>query len=153
MIQRFETFVTAITQIYRSIQRLKSQEMAPFGLKGTHVMCLFQLQKHPEGLTSAQLSQLCEEDKAAISRAVAELREQNLIESPSLKEHRNYRSPLTLTEQGREITQRMDQKILNAVRTAAQGYSAEERSIFYHVLLQIADNLQEASTKSEENSL
>ena len=48
-------------------------EMTELGLKGTHVMCLFFLHHTPEGLTAAQLCQLCAEDKAAISRTIATL--------------------------------------------------------------------------------
>ena len=148
MIQRFETFVTAITQINRSIQKLKAQEMADFGLKGTHVMCLFQLRKHPEGLTCAQLAQSCEEDKAAISRVLTDLRDKGLVASPEA-DGRRYRAAVTLTEAGQAISRRMDQKIIDAVQTAAQGYTPEERSIFYHVLLQVADNLQQACQTKE----
>ena len=149
MKERFETFVTAIMQIYRSIQRLKSQEMASFGLKGTHVMCLFQLQQHPEGLTAVQLGQLCDEDKAAISRSVSELRSCGLVQVPE-GSSRRYRVLISLTEQGRSVTQQMDQKIIDAVLAAARGYSPEERETFYRVLLQIADNLQAACVNSEE---
>ena len=149
MIQRFQTFVTAITQIYRSIHKLKSQKMADFGLKGTHVMCLFQLSQHPEGLTSAQLTQYCEEDKAAISRAISQLREKELIVLEEIPGQRSYRAPITLTQQGRDITRRMDEKIMSAVCQAAQGYSEEDRATFYRVLLQIADNLQLASSGKE----
>lgn len=149
MKERFETFVTAIMQIYRSIQKLKNQEMADFGLKGTHVMCLFQLQQHPEGLTGGQLAQLCDEDKAAISRSVAELRACGLVQVPE-GSGRRYRVQISLTEQGRELTRQMDQKIIDAVLAGAQGYSQEEREIFYRVLLQIADNLQTACGNSEE---
>lgn len=149
MKERFETFVTAIMQIYRSIQRIKSQEMAAFGLKGTHVMCLFQLQQHPDGLTGGQLAQLCDEDKAAISRSVAELRSCGLVQVPE-GSSRRYRVQITLTEQGRAVTQQMDSRIIEAVLNAAQGYSREEREIFYRVLLQIADNLQEACLNLEE---
>ena len=149
MIQRFETFVTAITQINRCIQKLKSQEMADFGLKGTHVMCLFQLRQHPEGLTSAQLAQSCEEDKAAISRALSELRQRELVTTPP-SEGRHYRTALTLTEQGRAITRQMDEKIMHIVAAAAQGYTKEERVVFYRVLLQISENLQASCDLSKE---
>ena len=152
MIQRFETFVTNITSIYRSIQKLKSQEMASLGLKGTHVMCLFQLRQHPEGLTSTQLAQLCEEDKAAISRALTELRERGLTAVEETPGQRRYRAPVTLTDAGREVTHQMDRKILGAVRQGAQGYTAEERDTFYRVLLQIAENLQGAAASGEETT-
>ena len=149
MKQRFEIFVTAITQIYRSIQKLKSQEMADFGLKGAHVMCLFQLQQHPEGLTSVQLAQECDEDKAAISRSIAELRQKGLVQMPE-SEGRRYRVSITLTDEGRAITERMNHKIVDAVMAGAQGYAPQEREIFYRVLLQVADNLQTACNSTEE---
>ena len=143
MKQRFETFVTAIGQINRSLQKLKSSEMADFGLKGTHVMCLYQLQQHEEGLTAAQLVQLCGEDKAAISRCISELLDRQLVKSPE-NSGKRYRKIITLTEEGLKITAAMDQKIIDAVMTAAQGYTAQERETFYHVLLQVAENLQNA---------
>lgn len=138
MIQRFETFVMAITEIYKSIQKIKSQEMSDIGLKGTHVMCLFFLQEHPEGLTSAQLTTLCFEDKAAISRVIKELTQLNCIQC----EEKKYRSKLTLTSNGKQIAEVMHKKIIQSVDVAAQGYSIEEREIFYKVLLQVADNLK-----------
>ena len=148
MFQRFETFVTAIAQINRSIQRLKSQEMADFGLKGTHVMCLFQLRQHPEGMTVGQLAQACEEDNAAVSRSLSELRQRSLVSEPETS-GRRYRTSITLTEEGRAITDRMNRKIIEAVLTGAQGYTAQERDTFYRVLLQVADNLQHAAASEE----
>lgn len=150
MVQRFETFVTSITQIYRCIQKMKTQEMADFGLKGTHVMCLFHLSQHSEGLTGAQLAQYCEEDKAAISRIVSELKERGLVVVPENPGQRRYRAAITLTEEGVAISRQMGQKIIGAVGVAAQGYTEEERDTFYHVLLQVAENLQAAASKEEK---
>ena len=93
MLQRFQSFVTGVTQCYKSIQKIKATEMTEFGLKGTHVMCLFYLSQHPEGLTAAQLSQMCAEDKAAISRTLAVLQERDYIQAGEKK----YRAPLCLT--------------------------------------------------------
>ena len=47
MIQRFDAFVSGITSCYKYIQRIKSMEMTEFGLKGTHVMCLYYLRQTP----------------------------------------------------------------------------------------------------------
>ena len=80
MTHRFETFVLSINRIYRCIQKIKSQEMTELGLKGTHVMCLFQLRQYPQGLTAAELSHFCMEDKAAISRAISRLEELELVQ-------------------------------------------------------------------------
>ncbi len=151
MIRRFETFVTAIAQISRCIQKLKSQEMAHFDLKGTHVMCLFHLSQHPEGLTVSQLAQLCDEDKAAVSRAIGELRVRALVSAPDADASgRRYRAAITLTDEGRAVAQQMDRKIIRAVDAAAHGYSEQERAVFYRVLLQIAENLQHECAQKED---
>ena len=41
MLNRFEDFVTGITECHRYIQRIKAMEMTEFGLKGTHVIAFF----------------------------------------------------------------------------------------------------------------
>ena len=79
MLHRFSAFVGGITECYKYIQRIKAAEMTEFGLKGTHVMCLFYLAQNPEGLTAAQLCALCQEDKAAISRTLSELAEKGFL--------------------------------------------------------------------------
>ena len=75
MQQRFETFTVLIAKISRSIRRIKAEEMSEFHLKGPHVSCLYYLtQLGP--LTAGQLCDRCEEDKAAVSRSLEYL-EQN----------------------------------------------------------------------------
>lgn len=140
MTQRFETFTTAIAQIHRCIQRLKSQEMGELGLKGNHVACLFHLGRHPEGLTSAELCALCEEDKAAVSRTVAELESRGLLARSGVQ---RYRSLLTLTELGRETVEQMDERITRLVDAAGRGLTDAQRTDFYRVLLLVAANLQQ----------
>ena len=146
MIERFETFVLAIAEIHKAIQKLKIQEMSVLGLKGTHVMCLFFLQENQQGLTSAELTQLCKEDKAAISRILKELLSMEMIKM----EDKKYRSKITLTAKGLQATQAMHKKIIHAVEVAAQGYNKEEREIFYRVLLQVAENLKNESEREEK---
>ena len=139
MIQRFDAFVSGITSCYKYIQRIKSMEMTEFGLKGTHVMCLYYLRQNPAGLTASQLCGLCAEDKAAISRTVSELRSQGYITSLSQKA---YRAMLTLTSAGQEIARKFDHLIEGWDTTCGDGLSDEERSDFYKVLSTIADNLR-----------
>ena len=55
MIERFEKLTSGITQVYKSIQRIKKHRMDSLGLKGSHVMCIYYLSKNPEGLTAADL--------------------------------------------------------------------------------------------------
>lgn len=139
MLQRFEAFVTGITICYKYIQRIKSFEMLEFGLKGTHVMCLFFLHHDPGGLTAAQLCQLCAEDKAAISRTIATLAELGYIDCGDKK----YRAPLTLTLTGEALAVKIDALIEQWVGLGGDGLSEEERSAFYYALERISANLKE----------
>ena len=139
MIQRFDAFVSGITACYKCIQRIKSMEMTEFGLKGTHVMCLYYLRRNPAGLTAAQLCGLCAEDKAAISRTVSELRSRGYITTLSEKA---YRAMLTLTSAGQELARKFDHLIEGWVSTGGDGLTDEERSDFYKSLSAIAENLR-----------
>lgn len=140
MIRRFQSFVTGITTCYKSIQQIKSFEMTEFGLKGTHAMCLFFLHhQDEEGITAAQLCQLCGEDKAAISRTLATLQSRGYIVSSEKK----YRARLILTESGKEVAQQMDSLIEQWVGFGGDGLTEEERATFYRVLETIASNLKD----------
>ena len=139
MIQRFDAFVSGITACYKYIQRIKSMEMTEFGLKGTHVMCLYYLRRNPAGLTAAQLCGLCAEDKAAISRTVSELRSRGYITTLSEKA---YRAMLTLTAAGQELARKFDHLIEGWVTAGGDGLTDEERTDFYKALSSIAENLR-----------
>ena len=139
MLQRFEAFVAGITACYKYIQRIKSAEMTEFGLKGTHVMCLFYLHHNPQGLTAAQLCQLCAEDKAAISRTLMTLQEMGYIHTGEKK----YRFPLTLTEEGTRVASQVDTLIAQWVGFGGDGLTEEERTTFYKALGHISVNLQQ----------
>lgn len=138
MIQRFQDFITGITVCYKYIQRIKNAEMTEFGLKGIHVSCLFYLHHNPEGLTAAQLCQLCAEDKATISRIVADLRSKGYVEQGTGK---NYRAPLHLTPAGTAIASRMDPLIESWVGVGGDGLTEEQREAFYQSLALISGNL------------
>lgn len=137
MLQRFESFVTGITVCYKYIQRIKSLEMTELGLKGAHAMCLFFLHHNPQGLTAAQLCQLCAEDKAAISRTLVYLQEKGYLHTGEKK----YRFPLRLTEAGVRVARQLDSQICQWVGFGGDGLSDEERSVFYKALAHISGNL------------
>lgn len=148
MLQRFQAFVTGITECHRHIQRIKSMEMTELGLKGTHVMCLFYLNQSPQGLTSAQLCQLCAEDKAAVSRTVAELEGLGYL-TAALPDGKKYRAPLCLTPKGRQAAQRINSLVEQWVCIGGDGLTDEERTAFYSTLEKIAVNLK---TKVEKGT-
>lgn len=143
MQDRFETFATTITAIYRCIQKIKDRDMTALGLKGTHVMCLYILGKQPDGLTAAQLCDLCGEDKAAISRTVSELSEKNYIKLEVQPQKRAYRARIRLTEQGKKAIRYINDRINSALEAVGTGLNEAQRSEFYQALTHIADNLKQ----------
>ena len=141
MIDRFEQFSSSIAAIYKCIQKIERDQMARYGLKGPHVQCLVIMSRFPEGVTAAERCELCEKDKAAISRAVSELEKEGMLYRSGEKE-RVYRAPLLLTEKGKAIADQIRRITELAVRIAGTGLTAENREIFYSVLDLIASNLQ-----------
>lgn len=144
---RFEIFATSIVQISRSLQKLKMKEMSAFGLRSSHVMCLFFLHQSEEGMTAAEISESSELDKGAVSRTVAELERLGLVlcERPESEEKRKYRAKIVLTEEGHKIAQKTNFIIEMAVDEAGNGLTPEEREIFYKGLVLIASNLHRLS--------
>lgn len=141
MLNRFEQFCTAISVIHHAIQKIERVEMAKYGLKGPHAQCLLAISQHPGGITAAQLCDTCEKDKAAISRAVAELEDAQMLVRQD-PEGKRYRSRLFLTQRGREVADNVNRLVHTAVSQASEGYDAQDREIFVHVLNLIAGNLQ-----------
>ena len=141
MLSRFEQFSTAIAAIHHAIQKIERMEMAKYGLKGPHAQCLLAISRNPGGITAAQLCEICEKDKAAISRAVAELEEAGMLlrQDP---EGKRYRSRLYLTQKGIEVAGNVSHLVHTAVSQASEGYDQKYREIFVHVLNLIAGNLQ-----------
>lgn len=141
MLSRFEQFCTAISTIHHAIQKIERVEMEKYGLKGPHAHCLLVISQYPDGITAARLCEVCEKDKAAISRAVAELEEAHMLIRRD-PEGKRYRSQLYLTDRGEEVAGNVSRLVHTAVSQASEGYDAENREIFVHVLNLIAGNLQ-----------
>lgn len=142
MIERFSQFCTSIASIQRSIMKIERVEMAKYGLKGPHANCLVAMARYPEGITAARLCDICDKDKAAISRTVSELEDAGMVlrQDPDGK---RYRSVLRLSEKGKEIANRVNDLVLLAVAKASDGYDKEKQQVFARVLNLVAGNLQD----------
>jgi DNA-binding MarR family transcriptional regulator len=144
MLNRFEQFVASISCISRYIQKIERDEMARYGLKGPHAQYLIAMNRFPEGVTAAQLSGICEKDKAAVSRAVSELENGGLIYR-AIENASGYRAMLKLTEHGRTAAVKLMHMAEIAVEKAGAGLNDEDRATFYAALNRIAGNLRQIS--------
>lgn len=150
MTSRFEQFSASVSCIYRCIQKIERVEMAKYGLKGPHAQCLLAMSRYPEGITSSQLCSICDKDKAAISRTVAELEREGMIRR-DLPGGNRYRALLKLTPQGETAAARVDERARLAVEKAGGGMSDDQRAVFYQVLDLIAGHLQSICEEGLEN--
>ena len=142
-IERFEAFTTSVTKAYKYIQKIKLAEAENIGLKANHIMYMYHLGKNPEGLTSTELSKLCVEDKAAVSRAIVDLTDKGFIRSVERDLMRKYRAKIILTEKGKEKNKQLNEAIAIAVAKASSSINESEREKFYSILFYITDNLEE----------
>lgn len=140
MITKYELFSSSVASLSRDIQQIERTEMAKFGLKGPHAQCLLAMLRHPEGVTSAQLCELCDKDKAAISRTISELEAAQMIHRDTPNGNR-YRALLLLTPQGRAAADAVSRRAKVAVEAAGDGLNDAQREVFYQVLNIIAGNL------------
>lgn len=148
MENKFETFTVLIAKLSRSIRRIKAEEMAEFGLKVSHVSCLYYLYC-TDGLTASELCERCEEDKAAVSRALDELETGGYLTCESGAKKR-YRTPLRLTEKGRSVGERIAGKIGGVVAEASVGLDEAQRMEMYRALSIVSRNLERICERKNE---
>ncbi|MDE7076623.1 MAG: MarR family transcriptional regulator [Clostridia bacterium] len=146
---RFSTFTVLVNRIVRNIHKIKVEEMSRFGLKGTHVSCLYYLYREGKPITASELTVICDEDKAAISRAVDYLSREGYVvcEGTALKK---YKSPVVLTQKGIEVSKSVANRVDSILAAASEGLSDEDRAVFYKGLDLISGNLQKICDGKEE---
>lgn len=147
--ERFKTFTVLIAKINRSIRKIKNEEMAEFGLKSPHVSCLYYLYKE-ESLTAKELSDICDEDKAAVSRSILALERLGYLSCESESKKR-YKAPLKLTEEGKAIAQRIANKIDSVLDFVSGAIAENERVGFYENLGSVCENLQKFCEKYDNS--
>lgn len=146
MLNRFEQFTSAISALYRDVQKIERDEMEKQGLRGAFAQYLLAISRHPEGITAATLCEVCDKDKAAVSRIIAEMEAKGLLEKEN-DGTGQYRARLRLTPAGQAAADFVRERASIAVELAGSGLSEEDRKAFYHTLSRLCSNLQQISTE------
>ena len=146
MLVHFEQFSGYISAIYRSIQKLEREEMVKHGLTGAYAQYLMAIKRYPNGITSKELCEVCDKDKAAVSRVIAGMESKGLVTRKS-KNNTTYRALLFLTEDGERAADFISERAKVAINKAGEGISEEERQYFYAALEVISSNLQIMGTQ------
>ena len=141
MIERFEKFSLAIAEINRCWHKIAGEELAKYSLMASHVTYLLTLYRYPEGLTAPKLAELCDRDKADVSRMLSILEEKGLVTKDGIGSNR-YRGRLRLTAEGQAVAKELSHRAELAVEQAGEGLTEENRVIFYDSLDTITKNLR-----------
>jgi DNA-binding MarR family transcriptional regulator len=145
MNERYEIFTTLIHRINRNIRKIRDTGMSEYNFRNIHVSCLYQLYLS-NGLTSTELCERCEEDKATISRAIEYLEKNGYLVCQS-KTAKRYKSPIMLTDSGVAVGKQIADKIDVVLQDVSSCLSDEERKEFYRCLTMISDRLDTISKK------
>lgn len=151
MINRFENFAAYIAQANKYILKIKSQGMERFGLKAAHLMCVYYLGKHEEGLTAGELAEYCMEDKAAISKSLSELKSKEFVITDNEDGKKVYRSKYFLSPKGKSAFCEIKDTILHITELVAEGLSMEEGAILYRSLERVVNNLKDYYSEMDKH--
>ena len=144
MIDRFERFSVAISEISRYWHRITTAEMEKYGLKGAHSVYLTTMLRFPEGVTAGQICEICGKDKSDVSRMMNILEKKGLAVKEGVYQNR-YNGVFRLTDAGRTAAEYVKERACMAVSHAGKDLSEEMRMNLYEALALIAGNLRELS--------
>ena len=144
MPDRFERFSFAMLEIYHHWYTIAQREMRSWGLSVPHALYLLAMQNFEDGITAAQLAQVCGRDKSELSRCISLFERHGLIVREEVNRNQ-YRALIKLTEKGKEAARILRSRADLAVELGGRGIADADRATFYEVLELIAYNLQTIS--------
>ena len=140
---RFNRFCSLLCGATKSIQKLKSKYMTHFGLASAHTMCIRYLDSYPEGLTRMELAEMCDIDKAQISRTVNELCAKGYL-SETENESNNYRKRLKLTSLGKDTADEINKAVSEIHAFVSEELGEDQLENFYSTFDMICLRLKQA---------
>ena len=140
MTNRFEHFTLDIFSITRYWNRLANEEMKKYGLRGAYALYLVVIESSEGQITAAKLADLCQRDKADVSRAITAFQKKGILEPYG---DSKYRAALNLTEKGRKLAAQIRLRASEMIELAGQDISEEMRENMYQCLDSIAMRMRE----------
>ena len=140
--ERFIHFVHLIDGIHKSIQKIRVESAAEFGIKGVHVFWLHELSLHPDGLSATELAASNHVDRSLVSREICMLEKQGLVDFEKPNGKRNYNSKLKLTESGVEVAKKIREVAMEFQALGGENISDSELSSFYITLEKLYGNFE-----------
>lgn len=146
---RFKKFTLLIDGIHKSIHNLKITIAPHLGVKGVHVLWVWELLKNPDGLTAAELAMRSMVNRSLVSREIEELREGGYVVL-ELDGGNKYNGKLRLTEKGRELAESIGGEVVRIQDAVDEGISEEELDAFYLTLEKLNNNFLKYKEQNKE---
>ena len=140
MIDRFERFSFAISEITRCWRKLASEELAKYGLKSPHARYLTTMYKFPDGIAVPTFCEITGKDKSDASRMISILEKKGLVRKKEV-DGSLYRGLWVLTDEGRSAAEHVSLRASKAVELAQNGLSEGVKAVFLNALETITGNL------------
>lgn len=146
--ERFDKFTLLIDGISKSVQSLKNKIAPKLGIKGVHVLWIYELSTHEEGLTAAELAEKSRMNRSLISRENEFLLSEGYVSVHGGKgKNKAYNATLKLTDRGRELAERVRNEILAIQDAVSTDISEEKLANFYTTLRRLQENLDTLNKK------
>ena len=146
-VDRFESFILFIDAIHKGINKLKTDIAPQSPIKSVHTMWLYELLRHPEGLTATEIASKTMIDRSLVSREISALIKEGIVKSDSSGRKSSYNSVITLTEKGKELAEYIAATALEIQNAVSHNVEPDELTVFYSVLERIYNNIDDISNK------
>lgn len=138
---RFKKFTLLIDGIHKSIHNLKVTIAPHLGVKGVHVLWIYELLTNPDGLTAAELAARNNINRSLISREIEALVSDGYVTSARDGESR-YNEKLRLTEKGVVLAKKICDEVIDVQNAVDDGVSEEELISLYATLGKLNNNFK-----------
>ena len=138
----FNAAAIRFSNIERVLHSIKSEQMAKYGLRHTHLVCMVYIDQSEDGLTPTEISKICDFDKAFVSRITSELIQKNIIKiNDKFNDGIKYKQKFVLDQAGVEIMNEINEIMKKVSEKALEGIPVDELKIFKSVLFSISDKI------------
>ena len=146
---RFEKFTLLIDGIHKSVNKIKVDTAPLFGVKGVHVLWVYELLLNPNGLTATELAARSMVNRSLVSREIEELKKGDYISSTKDGATR-YNEKFSLTESGRALADKICREILFVQDTVDVGITEDELISFYSTLEKLHTNFEKLAKNNRK---
>ncbi len=131
---RFTRFALLLGGLQKCLQKVKLLNASEVGLKGVHMLWLFELSRNPQGMSASELAADSSIDRSLISREIKNLERAGCIRFDSPGGKQTYNCKILLTPKGEELACRIGREGVRIQEKLSEGISEEELQSFYKTL-------------------